>query len=62
MRKIVLNISDSIYEKFRFEAIYEKKSIQHLLQERIMFKPFDKEVEKAYDNWMSQEIAKIIEE
>lgn len=61
MKKIVLNISDSTYEKLRFEAILEKKNIPELLAERIFHKPFDKEVEEAFEAWMESELNKIIE-
>lgn len=60
MKKIVLNISDSTYEKLRFEAIREQKGIPELLAERIFHKPFHPEVEEAFKAWMSQEIDKII--
>ena len=61
MKKIVLNISDSTYEKLRFEAILEKKNIPELLAERIFHKPFDREVEEAFEAWMESELNKIIE-
>ena len=60
MKKIVLNISDSTYEKLRFEAIMEKKSVQEVIQERVFHKPFHAEVEEAFDNWMNSEVDKII--
>lgn len=60
MKKIVLNISDSTYEKLRFEAILEKKSIQQLVAERMFHKPFDNEVEEAFEAFMTDEIEKII--
>lgn len=62
MKKVVLNISDSTYEKLRFEAILEKKSIQQLIEERMFHKPFHKDVEEAFSEWMDQELNKIIEE
>jgi predicted CopG family antitoxin len=62
MKKIVLNISDSTYEKLRFEAIIEKKSVQQIIQERVFHKPFDSEVEEAFEDWMNLEIDKIIKE
>ena len=61
MKKIVLNISDSTYEKLRFEAILEKKSVQQVIQDRIFYKPFDQEVEEAFESWMENEVTKIIE-
>ncbi len=62
MKKIVLNISDSTYEKLRFEAIREKKNIPELLAERIFHKPFHPEVEEAFEDWMEKEIEKITKE
>lgn len=61
MKKIVLNISDTTYEKLRFEAMHEKKSIQELIQERVFHKPFAPEVEEAFEVWMNDELTKIIE-
>lgn len=62
MKKIVLNISDSTYEKLRLEAILEKKSIQEVIQDRVFYKTFDPEVEKAFENWMETEVNNIIKE
>lgn len=62
MKKIVLNISDSTYEKLRFEAIHEKKDIQQLIAERVFHKPFHEEVERAFEEWMDKEFDKIIGE
>lgn len=59
MKKIVLNISDSTYEKLRFEAIHEKKDIQQLIKERLFHRPFDPEVEEAFDQWIEKEIDNI---
>ena len=61
MKKIVLNISDNTYEKLRFEAIEEKKSIVDVVAERIFEKPFSEDVLKAFEEWMEKEISKIIE-
>lgn len=60
MKKIVLNISDTTYEKLRFEAMHEKKSIQELIQERVFHKPFASEVEEAFEKLMNDEFEKII--
>lgn len=57
----MLNISDYVYEKLRFEAIHKKKGIVDVLQDRIKA-PFHKDVEKAYDIWLNQEISRICEE
>jgi hypothetical protein len=61
VKKVVLNISDYVYEKLRFEAIHKKKGIVDVLQDRIKA-PFHKDVEKAYDIWLNQEISRICEE
>jgi hypothetical protein len=60
VKKIVLNISDTTYEKLRFEAILEKKSIPQVIQDRIFHKPFDHEIEEAFEEWMEQELNSII--
>ena len=60
MKKLIINLSDSDYEKFRFEAIHEKKSIESIIRERIMSKPFCNEVEEAFDEFMEKEMQNII--
>jgi hypothetical protein len=50
MKKIICNISDSVYEKLRFEALRDRKSIQEVIQDRIICKPFDSEIEKSLDH------------
>ena len=62
MKKIVLNISEFTYEKLRFEAMHEKKSIQNIIQERILYKKFHQEVEEAFDKTMQLEMNKIMNE
>lgn len=62
MKKIVLNISDSTYEKLRFEAIKEQKGIQELIAERVFHKPFDEDVLEYFDAWMNEELEKIVRE
>ena len=62
MKKIVVNISDTTFEKLRFEALIEKKDIPTLIKERIFIKPFCKEVEEAFNVWMDHEIDKMIKE
>lgn len=59
MKRLMVNISDMTYEKLRFEAIQQKKSIEHLIAERIFFKPFSLEVEKAVDDLMTKQIKEI---
>jgi hypothetical protein len=62
MKKIVLNISDSTYEKLRFEAMLLKKNVPSVCAERLMERPFPEEVEIAYSELMDQEINKILKE
>ena len=62
MKKLVLNISDLTYEKFMLEAILEQKSIQEIISERIIYKPFSDEIEIAFENGMSQELNKIFKD
>jgi hypothetical protein len=62
MKKIVLNISDSTYEKIRFEAIQEKKGIPEVIHDRILYKPFHSQIEEAFSSWLDLEIEKIIKE
>lgn len=62
MKKIVLNISENFYSRLCFEAIEEKKSIQQLIGERMNFKQFSDEVEKAFDKHTNEQIEKIIQE
>jgi hypothetical protein len=61
VKKVVLNISDYIYEKLRFEAIHTKQSVLDVLHDRIKA-PFHKDIEESYDKWLNQEISKICEE
>lgn len=58
MKKLILNISDSTYEKLKFEAIIEKKDIKQLLSDKIC-NNFSYEVQQAFDNWLEKEIKKI---
>ena len=62
MKKIVLNISDIEYEKFRFEAILEKKGVPEVIRDRLFHKPFHEEVEEAYDSWLSEQLTTIMNE
>lgn len=58
MRKVVLNISDTTYEKLRFESLEEGKSIPQILHDRIFYKPFSDEVEKSFSVLMDNEYQK----
>lgn len=62
MKKVVVNLSDSTYEKLRFEAILEKKDIGQIIGERILDKPFNIIVEEAFDFYVKQGIKKIVNE
>ena len=59
MKKIVLNISDGNYEKFRFEALQNKKSVQDVVAERLFEKPFSQDVEEAFNAWIEKSIKQI---
>jgi hypothetical protein len=60
MKKLVLNISDTDYEKFRFEAIHERKSVLDVIKGRLLSKPFHNEVKAAFENWMSENLNAIM--
>lgn len=62
MKKVVLNINDLEYEKFRFEAIYEQKSIQEVIKDRLFTKPFSEEVLEAYEKSFQSSLNKLLEE
>lgn len=62
MKKLVLNISETTYERLRFESIMEKKSIADIITERIFHKPFHADVEESYEKWVNSELDKIIKE
>ena len=62
MKKVVLNISDTQYEKFRIEAMHEKKSISEILRDRIFYKPFSSTVEEYFDMWMENNLQKQMED
>ena len=62
MKKLILNISDSTYEKLRFEAMLERKSIQTVIHNRIFEKPFAGEVEQAFDEWLSEEVERMMKD
>ncbi len=56
MKQVVLTFTDTFYEKIRFEAMLEQKDIRTILKERVLFKKFSPEVEKAFDEWMEKSI------
>jgi len=60
MKKIVLNITDVDYEKFRFEAIHEKKGVSEVIRSRLFHKKFHQEVEEAYDAWLEEQLIVIM--
>lgn len=62
MKKIVLNISDCEFEKLRFEALHQEKSIQDILKDRIFFKPFHEEVLEAYDKLMENDLIELLKD
>lgn len=60
MKKIVINISDSTYEKLRLESIKEKKEISSILAERIVFKKFDEDIEESFSKFCDQSFTDLI--
>jgi hypothetical protein len=62
MKKIIINISDAIYERLRFEAIQQKKDITAIIAARITERPFDAEIEKAFDKLVKDKIEQITKE
>jgi hypothetical protein len=62
MRKIVLNISELEYEKFRLEAIREQKSIQEVLRDRVFYKTFHEDILQSYSDWISHELQELARE
>jgi hypothetical protein len=53
MKKLVINISETTYEKLRLQSMHEKKSIVDVIVERIFEKPFHSDVEDAYGNLLN---------
>lgn len=62
MKKIIVNINENIYEKLRIEAIIQNVDISTIIRERILYKPFDEEVEETFDDFLDDEIKKIFGE
>lgn len=62
MKKIVLNISDITYEKLRLEALSKNKDVQKVIIERLLERPFEKDIENSFNEWIEQEIKRIIGE
>lgn len=60
MKKIVLNISDALYEKFRFEAIEKRKSVPEVISQAVTEKIFTIEVEDAYNEWLEKNILEMM--
>jgi predicted CopG family antitoxin len=62
MKKVVLNISDHIYERLRFEALYKEQSVSDVIYFRLLERAFCEDVEKAYDIWVNKEFSKLMED
>lgn len=62
MKKVVLNISEVEYEKFKFEALLERKGVSEVIRDRLFYKPFDQDVEEAFDDWFTAEFYKVCNE
>jgi hypothetical protein len=61
MKKIVVNVPDTLFEKYRFEAIEEEKSVEQVLKAWINSKPFSETVEEAFQDFMEQSLRKLTE-
>jgi hypothetical protein len=62
VKKVVLNISDVEYEKFRFEAIHKNISVADVIRARIFYLPFHEDVEIAYESWLTEQLNAIMKE
>ena len=62
MKKIVINMSDSSYEKLKIEAMTEDKSLSQVMQERIFYKGFSDQTLREFDNWLTHKILNLIRE
>ena len=61
MKKIILNINDCIYEKFRFEAIEQRKSVPEVIAQAITQKVFTPSIEEAYNEWLERNILQMMQ-
>ncbi len=57
-----VNVSETLYEKIRFEALEQCKSVQDIIKERIFYKPFSDDVEAAYDALVNEKYEAFINE
>lgn len=62
MKKIIINCSDHHFEKLKFEAMREQKSIDAVVSSRLFEKPFHVEVEEAYDKFMEAQFSQTMKE
>ena len=62
MKKIVLNISENYYEKLRFEAMIQKKSITQVAVDRLLENPFSNETENAYNKFFDKSFDQMLRE
>ena len=62
MKKVILHISEVLYERLRFEAMQEEKSIPQVIYERILHKKFSDDVEQAFQENLQNEFNKLLEE
>jgi len=62
MKKVVVNISNCTYEKLYYESIALKKSVQKIIEERLLERPFPVEVEEQFKKLMESQIEKILQE
>lgn len=60
MKKLIVNLSDSTFEKIRFEAIEKQKSLQEVISERLLSTPFSSEAEEAYNKLWDSEFTRLL--
>lgn len=62
MKKLIVNMSETTYEKLRLECIKQKKEMSEVITERILFKKFDSEVEEAFSKFWDKSFMKLVGE
>lgn len=62
MKKVVLTISEIDFEKFRFESIEQRKSIEQVLSDRLFYKSFSLDTLNAVDAWLEENIKELMKD
>lgn len=60
MKKLIINLADSQFEKLRFEALEQRKDFGQIIRERLFSTPFSKNVEEAFNDLMEYQINEIM--